>query len=309
MNRRAIGRGLSVAIIVLFVGVLLVVYTENVLGVGSPKELRPLKTKEVALMEKAMSDVKARATPAKPRKILVFWLCKGYFHECIPVANKALELMGEKTGAFEAVTSDDMAMFTPEKLAEFDAVVFNSTTQLEFEDPNQRQALMDFVRGGKGIIGLHAATDNFYSWPEAAEMMGGTFVAHPWTAGGTWAIKNADPNHPLNEAFEGRGFKIRDEIYRIKQLNLRQNCRVLLTLDLDDEATRSAKGVEESDRDMPVSWIRNFGQGRVFYCGLGHNNRVYCNPAVLQHYLDGIQFALGDLDVDASLAAGGQEQK
>jgi len=60
---------------------------------------------------------------------------------------------------------------------------------------------------------------------------------------------------------------------------------------------------------MPVSWIRNFGQGRVFYCGLGHNNRVYCNPAVLQHYLDGIQFALGDLDVDASLAAGGQEQK
>ncbi len=305
MNRFIKGLGWSAGFFVLALIVSFGSFANNAYGADSPQQLRPPREKELAKMEEMM-PAEAKAKPKKPRKILVFWLCKGYFHDSIPMVNKTLETMGKKTGAFEVVTSNDMAVFTPEKLAEFDAVVFNNTTHLEFEDPNQRKALMDFVKGGKGIIGVHAATDNFYNWPEAAEMMGGLFDSHPWTSRGIWAIKNADPNHPLNAAFDGKGFRIRDEIYRIKQLNLRKNCRVLLTLDLDDEATRNAKGAEESDRDNPVSWIRNFGKGRVFYCGLGHNNEVFCNAAILQHYLDGIQFALGDYAVDAEPAG---EQK
>jgi type 1 glutamine amidotransferase len=273
--------------------------TRNVMAEGSPAKLRELKDTELQRIEKALPE-KATATPAKPRKILVFWLCKGYFHESIPVVNKAIELMGKKTGAFETVTSNDMNDFNAKKLAEFDAVVFNSTTHLDFNGPGQRQALMDFVKGGKGIVGIHAAIDNFYTWQEAAEMMGAIFINHPWTANGVWAIRNAEPNHPLNAAFNGKGFKIKDEIYRSKPLNLKENCRVLLTLDLNDPATRNAKGVDENDVNMPIDWIRNYGKGRVFYCGLGHNNEVFYRPAILQHYLDGIQFAIGDLKVDAT---------
>jgi hypothetical protein len=266
---------------------------------GSPKQLRPVTDAETAKIEAALPD-KATAKPAKARKILVFWLCKGWFHECIPVANKAIELMGKKTGAFDAVFSDDMNVFDANKLAEFDAIIFNNTTKLEFNKPGQRQALMDFVKGGKGIIGIHAATDNFYNWPEAAEMMGGLFVAHPWTANGTWAIKNFEPNHPLNAAFEGKDFKVRDEIYRQRKMSREENRRILLALDLNDPATRNAKGVQESDINMPVSWIRDYGKGRVYFCGLGHNNEIFANKAILKHYLDGIQFALGDLAVDAA---------
>jgi hypothetical protein len=79
-----------------------------------------------------------------------------------------------------------------------------------------------------------------------------------------------------------------------------ENRRILLTLDLNDPATRNAKGVMESDVDMPISWIRDYGKGRVFFCGLGHNNEVFYRPAILQHCLDGIQFALGDLKADAT---------
>jgi type 1 glutamine amidotransferase len=46
--------------------------------------------------------------------------------------------------------------------------------------------------------------------------------------------------------------------------------------------------------------LRNYEKGRVFYCGLGHNNEVIFRTPILQHYLDGIQFALGDLKVDAA---------
>jgi type 1 glutamine amidotransferase len=277
----------------------LMFWTRNIMADGSPAKLRELKDAELQRIEKALPE-KATATPAKPRKILVFWLCKGYFHESIPVINKAIEMMGRKTGAFETVTSNDMNDFNAKKLAEFDAIVFNSTSKLDFDEPSQRQALMDFVKGGKGIVGIHAAIDNFYTWPEAAEMMGAIFINHPWTAGGVWAVRNAEPKNPLNAAFKGEGFKIKDEIYRSKPLNLMENCRVLLTLDLNDPATRNAKGVNENDVNMPIDWIRNYGKGRVFYCGLGHNNEVFYRPAILQHCLDGIQFAIGDLKADAT---------
>jgi hypothetical protein len=193
MSRGGLGAGLSAVGIVIMIMGWFMFSVKDSLADGSPKQLRPVTDAETAKIEAAVPD-EATAKPAKARKILVFWLCKGWFHECIPVANKAIELMGRKTGAFDAVFSDDMNVFDANKLAEFDAIIFNNTTKLEFNEPGQRQALMDFVKGGKGIIGIHAATDNFYNWREAAEMMGGQFVAHPWTANGTWAIKDFEPN-------------------------------------------------------------------------------------------------------------------
>jgi type 1 glutamine amidotransferase len=52
-----------------------------------------------------------------------------------------------------------------------------------------------------------------------------------------------------------------------------------------------------------VGWIRESGQGRVFFCWLGHNNEIFFAPAILQHYLDGIQHAPGDLKADATPSA------
>ena len=238
--------------------------------------------------------------PDQPRRLLVFTRSEGFKHDAIPYAGKMLEIMGKKTGAFEVVQGDDMGLFKPESLSGFDAVCFDNTTQLKFEDASLRKALMDFVKGGKGVIGIHAATDNFYNWPEAAEMMGGTFDGHPWTSDGTWKVAIEDPDHPLMASFKGQGFSIRDEIYRTKQSNLRKNHRVLMGLDMKDEHNRGAAGVRNSDKDIPISWIGTLGKGRIFYCSLGHNKEVYWNPAVVSHYLAGIQYALGDLEADAT---------
>lgn len=250
---------------------------------------------DVQKMEAAM-PAKAVATPKKPRKLLVFNLCKGYKHSSIPYWDKTLEIMGKKTGAFEVVVSGDMAMFKAENLNKFDAICLNNTTRLKFDEP-LRKSLMNFIKGGKGIIGIHAATDNFYDWPEAAEMMGGQFCGHPWGSGGTWSVKIDDSAHPLMAAFKGKGFKINDEIYRTKPpLYSRANQRVLMSLDMSDETTGKKAGPD--DTDIGISWVKSYGKGRLFYCSLGHNNHITWNPAVLQHYLAGIQFALGDFPVD-----------
>jgi type 1 glutamine amidotransferase len=256
---------------------------------------------EIQKIDRA-APVKATVQPAKPRKLLVFNLCNGFWHSSIPYWDKALEIMGRKTGAYSVMISKDIAVFEPDNLNQFDAVCFNNTTKLKFnpeDTPELCKALMDFVKGGKGIVGIHAATDNFYDWPEAMEMMGSKFTGHPWTSGGTWAIKIDDPGHPLMRTFRGQGFKIQDEIYRTDPpLYSRSKQRVLMSLDMSDPTTRNVRGFKPTDTDTGISWIKAWDKGRVFYCGLGHNHHVVWIPIVLQHCLDGIQFAFGDLKAD-----------
>ncbi len=245
----------------------------------------------------AMPD-RAPVTPHEPRRLLVFSRCEGFVHAAIPATESMLTIMGQKTGAFEVVCSQEMDAFAAENLAQFDAVLLNNTTQLSFENLEYRKNLLEFVRGGKGIIGIHASTDNFYNWPEAAEMMGGLFDGHPWTAGGTWAVKIDEPDHPLNRPFGGRAFLIKDEIYQIKGPYSRDTHRVLLSLDMTNLRNHQVTGIKREDNDFAISWVRPYGDGRVFYCSLGHNLEVLLNSAVLGHYLAGIQYALGDLAID-----------
>ncbi len=247
----------------------------------------------------------AAAKPEQPRRILIFSRTEGYVHACIPVAEFAFEQLGHATGAYTAETSTDMSVFTPENLARFDAVLFNNTTKLAFADPAQRTALTQFIeQRGSGLIGIHAAADNFYDFPEACTALGGQFDGHPWHADGTWAVKVDDPEHPANASFDGRGFWINDEIYQIGGPYSRDTHRVLLSLDMSKPHNHEVEGIKRTDGDFPISWFKHAGTGRVFYCSLGHNEHIYWNPAILRHYLAGIQYALGDRDLpDAPSAA------
>ncbi|MBN1675844.1 MAG: DUF1080 domain-containing protein [Kiritimatiellae bacterium] len=257
---------------------------------------KPASPQQIAKME-AAAPAKPRAKPEKPRRLLVFSLCQGFVHGSIPVAAKAVEILGRKSGAYETVLSEDMAVFDSDTLAQFDAVAFNNTTRLKFANPEHRKALLDFVKSGKGLVGLHAATDNFYDWPEAAAMMGGLFSGHPWNE--AVAVKVEDPTHPLCWRFEAPGFQVKDEIYQFKTPYSRENLRVLLSLDAD-KTDMSKKNIGRKDGDFAVAWIREYEKGRVFYCSLGHRNEIFWDPALLAFYLDGIQYALGDLPADAA---------
>ena len=263
----------------------------NLVGqVTSAQEVKILEALPIEVIKK----------PKKNRRLLIFSRSEGYRHDAIPFANKAIELMGKKTGAFETVFSEEMSVFEPENLKGFDAILLNNTTNLEFEDPSLRQSFLNFVKNGKGLIGIHAATDNFYNWPEAAEMMGGQFDGHPWDGQGNWVVEITDSNHILNEGFVNKKFNINDEIYHHKKINLRENSRVLISLDMQDSVNLGAKGVHFTDKDIPISWIRNFGKGRVFYCSFGHTPEIYWNKEILAHYLAGIQFVFGDLPAETT---------
>lgn len=59
--------------------------------------------------------------PRHKRRVLIFSATSGFRHKSIPHGKEALSLMGQTTGAYEAVVSDDPANFEPETLRGFDA--------------------------------------------------------------------------------------------------------------------------------------------------------------------------------------------
>jgi type 1 glutamine amidotransferase len=260
----------------------------------------------------------AYAKPAKPRKVLVFARTAGFRHASIPTGKAALTELGKKTGAFETVVSDDLANFEPESIGQFDAIVFLSTTQDVFMPPQEalkgmneeqrkdigaraerlKKSLMDFVKGGKGFVGIHAATDTFYNWSEYGEMIGGYFDGHPWNAGEDVSIKvePGQEKHPLVAMFEGKNLDFKEEIYQFKEPYDSKKVHMLLRLDTD-KSNMKLGGINRTDKDFGVAWARSWGDGRVFYCSLGHNDHIFWNPTVLRHYLAGIQWAIGDYKV------------
>ncbi len=266
---------------------------------------------------KALPD-KAFAKPLKPRKVLVFSKTAGFRHQSIPTGKLALTELGKKTGAFETVVSDDLTNFEPKTIDQFDAIVFLSTTMDPFS-PSQdalkgmsdadrkdaearterlKKSLMDFVKGGKGFVGIHAATDTFYNWSEYGEMVGGYFDGHPWTANHQVSIKvePGQENHPLVAMFDGKNVDFKEEIYQFKAPYDSKKYHMLLRLDTE-KTDMKVGGVKRTDGDFGVAWAQSWGRGRVFYCSIGHNHDMYWHPTILRHYLAGIQWAIGDFKV------------
>ena len=235
--------------------------------------------------------------------------------------------MGKKTGAFQTVISDDPAMFEAGKLAEFDAVIMNNTCGKNVKlggrelvreifltsddeklpedqlraamerDARLKKNFEEFVKNGKGLVGIHGASGAFFSWPAYGEMLGALFKWHP--APQKARFKLDDPSHPLLAAFGGKGFEMKEEVYVVADPYSRDNVRVLLTLETAEMMAKSPR----KDNDYALAWIKRYGQGRTFYCAFSHFDENFLNPALLRFYLDGIQFALGDLDADTTPSA------
>jgi type 1 glutamine amidotransferase len=295
---------------------------------------------DVDKMMAALPD-KAPATPMKPRKLLVLARAAGYVHSSIPLAARTVEALGSKTGAWTTTVTFDAADINTDNLKQYDAIFLDSTTGCFLDDPNdkaatdaRRAALLDFVRGGKGIAALHAASDSYHGrdcggrdaapagrapganaapsapggqplWPEWNRIIGGYFKYH-WNNPQLITVKIDDPTSPLTAMFNGQSFEIHDETYTFNQESFsRTNVHVLTSVDyakMSDE-DKAKETSPRTDHDYGLSWIRREGNGRLFYEAHGHDERIYAMRPMLEHILAGIQYALGDLKADDSPSA------
>jgi type 1 glutamine amidotransferase len=208
------------------------------------------------------------------------------------------KLFEERDKQFDAVLMNNTHEQAPMLPWDFEQLGPEEQAAAKQREPLLTKSLVDFVASGKGLVGIHGATAIRDHLKELAEMYGGQIMGH---RGGVWWIKPDEPAHPLCAPLVGRNFEVRDEIYVFRkpmsrEPMSREGVRVMLSLDLDKMEDPGLR----ADGDYAISWIRPYGKGRVFYCTLGHAKTAYTNPAVMRHYLAGIQFALGDLPADMS---------
>ena len=123
---------------------------------------------------------------------------------------------------------------------------------------NQEKNILEYVSSGKGFLGLHGASASFKSHPKYFEMLGGRFIGHKEPQ--RFDIKVIDPNHPITSGIVD--FSFRDEPYR-HDLSMGKDVHVLAEADYHDM---------EDPNPEPIMWVTSYGDGRIFYCALGHRN-------------------------------------
>ena len=145
-------------------------------GEAPPQNQTP-RPDDVTAMMAALPD-SAPAKPRQPRKVLVLGRAAGFVHSSIPLAARTIEEIGKKTGAWSTTITYDAADINDANLKQYDAIFLASTTGAFLDDPKdaaataaRRKALLDFVRGGKGLAGIHAASDSYHR--NAAQGPGG----------------------------------------------------------------------------------------------------------------------------------------
>lgn len=266
-----------------------------------------------------------KAAPAAPtvrapkHKLLVFSRFTGYDHKVIPHVDRVFEILGAKSGAFDATVTVDIEDLTPARLAPYDLLVLNNNCSkgprrnlfldvlendapyksLTEADRNARaaaleQSLVDFVAGGKGLVVVHGAPTLVNNSEKFTEMVGGAFHYHPPNQEVT--LRTVDPSHPLVKAFRDKEpFIHRDEPYCFNGAYETSGFRPLLSM--DTQGLKDPKG-EAGKLPRYVAWIKPYGKGRVFYCSPSHFPESYTSPTLLRFMLDGIQYAAGDLKCD-----------
>ncbi|HTE30386.1 MAG TPA: ThuA domain-containing protein [Chryseolinea sp.] len=224
-----------------------------------------------------------------PKKILIYTHNgKGYVHENIAASVEALKKLSKENG-YDAQSTDDPAVFTPENMKTFSCIIFSSTNNEAFETEEQKQAFVNYIHGGGGFVGIHSASGSERQWPWFSAMLGGKFVRHPELQ--KFTIKVIDKKH-ASTTFLGDTWAWEDECYYTNQLN--PDIHVLLAADLT--TIKDDKKVEYPGNTFgdyfPLAWYHEFEGGREFYTALGHKAEYYKDEKFLKHILGGIRWSM-----------------
>jgi type 1 glutamine amidotransferase len=239
----------------------------------------------IALLATAAPPAPASAAPLT--KVLVFSKTAGFRHSSIPNGIAAIQLLGSQNG-FSVTATEDAAQFTTANLAQYQAVVWLSTTGDVLNDA-QQAAFQSYISAGGGYVGVHAAADTEYDWPWYGGLVGAYFLSHPAIQQATFRVEDTTN---VATAHLPQNWVRSDELYNYRT-NPRANVRVLMNLD-ESTYTGGTMG------DHPITWCQNYGGGRAFYTGLGHTEESYTDSNFTRLLLGGIQFAGGAKAADCT---------
>ena len=265
----------------------------------------------------ALAPSQTRFPSTSAKKILLFSLHTGFEHWVIPHTEEVFKILGSKSKQFEVTASKDIHQFEKESLSNYDAIVLNNTCskpdhrhlfwdQLRAESTLDSAVVMakaqelennviEFVKKGGGLLLLHGGITTLNNSQKFSELVGASFDYHPPQQ--LIQVKLENPNHPLVAAFPKDGFSHVDEPYFYKNAYSNLNFTPLLYFDNAQIHSQRANQELKSGKTY-VAWIRPEGKGKVMYISPSHNAQSFENPALLQFFLDGLQYVVGDVSCD-----------
>ncbi len=219
-------------------------------------------------------------------KVLVFSKTAGFRHSSIPHGITAIQALGAANG-FTVTATEDAAQFTTANLAQYQAVIWLSTTG-DVLNASQQTAFESYIASGGGYAGVHAAADSEYDWPWYGGLVGAYFQSHPAIQ---QAVIKVEDRSNVSTAHLPPTWTRTDEWYNYRT-NVRANAKVLASLDESSYSGGSMGG------DHPITWCQSYGGGRSWYTGLGHTDETYSDATFRQMLLGGIQVAAGAKPAD-----------
>lgn len=207
------------------------------------------------------------------------------YHESTPILEEFLKAAGHAV----AVT-EDAAILSPDKLREYDALVFNTRREGDMTlSRDQQTAMTQYIGGGKGFVCIHIAGCRPESWPQYHDVTGGGWITgtscHPPYGQFTVNVKNAE--HPCAEGIGD--FVTNDELYI--ELAYKPGNDVFLTADLVDGVHPwGGKPTPMKGGTYPMAWTRRYGNGKVFKTTLGHNGLSFQTPEFQRLILNGVKW-------------------
>ena len=212
--------------------------------------------------------------------VLVITETKGFVHRSAIKAGKELIANIGKKNSFNVYHSKNSGVITIENLSNISSIIFLNTTG-DILNTTEQQIMEDFIRSGKGFVGIHSAADTEYKWSWYGKLVGGYFRNHP--PGTSYATIQTINNNHISTKHLNDSWEIRDEWYNYYDMNPGIN----VLLNLDESTYYGGKHGE----NHPITWFHEYDGGRAFYTGLGHLAKTYSDKRFIKLLEGGILYA------------------
>lgn len=211
-----------------------------------------------------------------------------------PILRQALE----DSGRFEVRVSEEFRGATAATLTPYDLVVVNyfdrNRKDLWWGDTAQ-SALLDFVRGGKGLVIYHFSVAAFNGWAEWEKLSGGNWRPNQGhhSPKHDFTVDIKDSTHPITKGLKAKLAQPDDELYANLRWQPKENYRILATA-WDDHTLYGGKArqpIPGPGLDQPMLWVSEYGAGRVFVTALGHDAPAVSTPTFQVTFTRGAEWA------------------
>lgn len=210
---------------------------------------------------------------ASPVRVLIL---SGHNNHNWKATTPVLQQILIKAGGFAVEVTEHPEQCTAETFSKYDVILsnwnsFGRTDTVDIWPVATREAFLDFVRGGKGVVFVHAGSSSFYKWPEY-QALGGAWWGNGKTSHNAPHAFLVTPvgDHPVIKGV--KPFMTTDELW------------------LNPAVDSNAVVIATADK-QPSALVTTLGKGRGFTLLLGHDAKCMENAGFQTLLLRGLEWA------------------